>query len=66
MAGRFPLWAVFVYVISIIAVACLWLNVAGIPFGSSGGPYAIALTGALCVFGLIFVRTMELFLHREK
>ena len=64
--GRFPAWAVIIYIISIIAVASLWLNVAGIPFGSSGGPYAVALTWALCVFGFIFVRTMELFLHREK
>jgi hypothetical protein len=28
-------------------------------------PYAIILTWALGVFGFIFVRTIELFLHRE-
>jgi hypothetical protein len=62
--GPFPLWVVVIYVVSIVAVAGLWLNVAGLPFQPSGGPYAIALTWALCVFGFIFVRTIELFLYR--
>jgi hypothetical protein len=62
--GRFPAWVVVIYALSILAVAGLWLNVAGIPFPPSVGPYAIALTWALCVFGFIFVRTIELFLHR--
>jgi hypothetical protein len=64
-AGRFPSWVVIVYLLSTIAVAALWLNVAGFPFAPSVGPYAIALTWALCVFGFIFVRTMELFLHHD-
>ncbi len=62
--GKFPPWVVIIYAVSIFAVTGLWLNVAGIPFPSSGGPYAVALTWALCVFGFIFVRTIELFLHR--
>jgi hypothetical protein len=62
--GRFPAWVVVIYAVSIIAVACLWLNVAGIPFRPSAGPYAVVLTWALCIFGFIFVRTIEVFLHR--
>ena len=63
--GRFPLWVIIVYVVSVIAVAALWLNVAGTPFSPNVGPYAVVLTWALGVFGFIFVRTIELFLHRE-
>ena len=62
--GRFPLWVVLIYVLSIVAVASLWSNVAGIPFPPSAGPYAAVLTWALCIFGFIFIRTIELFLHR--
>ena len=62
--GRFPPWVIIIYVVSIAAVASLWLNVVGIPFPPSVGPYAAVLTWALCVFGFIFVRTIELFLHR--
>jgi len=62
--GSFPLWVVFINIVSVLAVASLWLNAAGIPFAPHAGPYAIALTWALCVFGFIFVRTIELFLHR--
>ena len=61
---RFPPWVIAIYGVSIVAVAGLWLNVAGLPFPPSVGPYAVALTWALCVFGFIFVRTIELFLHR--
>jgi len=63
--GRFPPWVVIVYAVSTVAVAGLWLNVAGIPFPPSAGPYAVVLTWALCIFGFTFVRTIELFLHRE-
>lgn len=63
-AGRFPLWVIAVYVISVLAVAALWLNVVGIPAASNVGPYAVVLTWALCVFGFIFVRTIEVFLNR--
>jgi hypothetical protein len=62
--GRFPPWVVIIYVVSTAAVAGLWLNVVGYPFPSNVGPYAVTLTWALCVFGFIFVRTIELFLHR--
>ncbi|WP_309678304.1 hypothetical protein [Polaromonas sp.] len=62
--GRFPLWVVVTYIGSTIAVASLWFNVAGIPVPPNVGPYAVVLTWALCIFGFIFVRTMELFLHR--
>ncbi len=60
----FPPWVSAIYGVSVVAVAGLWLNVAGLPFPPSVGPYAVALTWALCVFGFIFVRTIELFLHR--
>jgi hypothetical protein len=63
--GRFPLWVVVVYAVSTVAVAGLWLNVAGMPFSPNAGPYAVVLTWALCIFGFIFVRTIEVFLHRE-
>jgi len=62
--GHFPPWVIIIYVLSILAVAGLWLNVAGYPFLPSAGPYAVVLTWALCIFGFIFVRTIELFLHR--
>ena len=62
--GWFPPWVIAIYAVSIVAVAGLWLNVAGIPLPPSVGPYAVVLTWALCVFGFIFVRTIELFLHR--
>ncbi len=62
--GPFPAWVVRIYVLSIVAVAGLWANVAGIPFAPGAGAYAIVLTWALCVFGFIFVRSMELFLQR--
>lgn len=48
------------------AVASLWFNVAGLPFPPNVGPYAIVLTWALCVFGMTFVRTIEIFLHRDQ
>lgn len=63
--GRFPAWLVIVYVATTAAVASLWFNVAGVPFSPNAGPYAIVLTWALCVFGLTFVRTIEIFLHRD-
>lgn len=62
--GRFPAWVVLIYVLSIVAVASLWFNVAGVPFRPNVGPYAVVLTWALFIFGFIFVRTIELFLHR--
>jgi len=61
--GRFPPWVIVVYAVSIVAVASLWLNTAGRPFPPSAGPYAVVLTWALCIFGFIFVRTIDLFLH---
>jgi hypothetical protein len=64
-AGRFPLWVIAIYGVSVLAVTGLWLNVAGVLFQPGVGPYAVALTWALCVFGFIFVRTIELFLHRR-
>jgi uncharacterized membrane-anchored protein len=63
-SGQFPLWVKIVYAISLVTVVGLWLNAAGIPFPPSVGPYAVALTWALCVFGFIFVRTIDIFLHR--
>ena len=63
-AGRFPPWVVVIYAISLVTVVGLWLNAAGIPFPPNVGPYAVALTWALCVFGFIFVRTIEIFINR--
>jgi hypothetical protein len=62
--GRFPAWVIVVYAVSLVAVAALWLNVAGILFPPGAGAYAVVLTWALWIFGFIFVRTIELFLHR--
>jgi hypothetical protein len=63
--GRFPPWVVVIFAISIVVVASLWLNVAGVPFPPNIGPYAVALTWALGVSGFTFVRTIEIFLHHE-
>ena len=63
--GRFPPCVVIIFTISIVLVLGLWLNVAGIPCRPSVGPYAVTLTWALCVFGFIFIQTIEIFLHRE-
>ena len=62
--GRFPPWVIVINAVAIVAIAGLWLNVAGIPLAPSVGPYAVVLTWALCIFGFIFVRTIELFLHQ--
>jgi hypothetical protein len=63
--NRFPPWVVIIFAISIVLVLGLWLNVAGIVFRPGVGPYALALTWALGVFGFTFIRTIEIFLHRE-
>jgi hypothetical protein len=65
-AGRFPPWVVVIYALSLTTVVALWLNAAAIPLPPSVGPYAVALTWALCVFGFIFVRTIDIFLHRVR
>ena len=63
--GRFPPWVIIIFTISLALVLGLWLNVAGILFLPGVGPYALALTWALGVFGFTFIRTIEIFLHRE-
>lgn len=63
--GRFPPWVVAIFAITIAFVLGLWLNAAGVPFRPGVGPYAAALTWALAVFGFIFLRTIEIFLHRD-
>ena len=63
-SGPFPPWVKVVYAISSVSVVGLWLNAAGVPFRPSVGPYAVTLTWALCVSGFIFVRTIDIFLHR--
>jgi hypothetical protein len=65
-AGRFPPWVVIIYALSLVSVVGLWLNAAGTPLPPSAGPYAVALTWAICVFGFIFVRTIDIFLHRAR
>lgn len=65
-AGRFPPWVVIIYALSLATIVGLWLNVLGIPFPPSVGLYAVALTWALSVFGFIFVRTIDIFLHRAR
>ncbi len=62
--GRFPAWVIVIDIVSIVAIAGLCFNVAGVPYPPSVGPFAVVLTWALCIFGFIFVRTIELFLHR--
>lgn len=64
--GRFPPWIVILYVVSIVAVGGLWFNAAGLPFPPSVRPSTVVLTWALCIFGIIFVRTIELFLYRPS
>lgn len=58
------MWVIVVYALSFFAVGGLRINMAGIIFQPGGGPYLVALTWALLVFGFIFIRTIELFLHR--
>ena len=38
-AGRFPPWVLVVYAVSAVAVGALWLNVVGVPYATSAGPY---------------------------
>lgn len=49
----------FRYVVSAIAVTALWLNVAGVVFQPSGGPYAVALTWFLLSAALVFAQTLD-------
>ena len=63
---RFPAWVIITYAASLVFVMGLWLNAGGIPFPPSVGPYAATLLWALCVFGFIFVRTIDIFLSRTK
>jgi len=63
---RFPAWVIITYAASLVFVISLWLNAGGIPFPPSVGPYAATLLWALCVFGFIFVRTIDIFLSRTK
>ena len=63
--GPFPAWVIITYVVSVLAVASLWLNAAGFPVAPNVGPYAVFLTCALCIFGVVFVQTIGLFLSRE-
>jgi len=62
--GPFPLWVIVVDGLSLLAIAGLCMNVRGVPNPPNIGPYAVVLTWSLCMFGFIFVRTIELFLHR--
>ena len=64
--SQFPAWVIVTNVVSVLAVAALVLNAVGAPFPPAVGPYAAVLTWALCVFGFIFIRTIELFLHRAS
>ncbi len=62
---RIPLRVYIRYVLSAIAVIVLWLNVAGIGFASTGGPYAAALTWFLFSAGIVFVQTLDEVLYRK-
>jgi hypothetical protein len=63
--GHFPLWVIVIFAISVVVVLALWLNAAGFPLQPNVGPYAVALTWTLGVCGFIFLRTIEVFLHRD-
>jgi len=63
--GTFPTWVLIILAISWALVVALALNAAGVFFRPGVGPYALALTWALGVFGFTFIRTIEIFLHRE-
>lgn len=65
-AGQFPPWVVIIYALSLATVVGFWFNAAATPFPPNVGPFAVALTWALCVFGFIFVRTIDIFLHRAR
>ncbi|MRR29085.1 hypothetical protein EG834_01820 [bacterium] len=62
---RIPLRVYVRYTLSIVAVFALWLNVAGIGFASTGGPYAAALTWFLFSAGIVFVQTLDEVLYRK-
>lgn len=65
--GRYPtptreyvMWA-----LSLVAVAGLWLNVAGVGLWPSGGPYAVALTWFLFSTGFVFLRGLGELLYSK-
>ena len=64
--GNFPVWVIVTNVVSVVAAIGLLLNGLGIPLTPSIGPYAAVLTWALSVFGFIFIRTIEIFLHKPS
>ncbi len=64
--GRFPAWVIVTNAVSIVAVVALLANAWGVPLAPNVGPYAAVLTWALFVFGFIFIRTIELFLHKPS
>jgi hypothetical protein len=63
--GQFPPWVVAIFAISVVVVLGLWLNAVGFPFRPGVGPYAAALAWTLGVCGFTFLRTIEIFLHRD-
>lgn len=62
--GPMPTRGLVRYVFYSAAVVVLWMNVFGLGFPTSGGPYAVVLTWFLFSAGLIFVQTMDDVLYR--
>ncbi len=59
-AREYVIWA-----LALVAVAGLWLNVAGVGLPPSGGPYAVALTWFLFSTGFVFLRGLGELLHSQ-
>jgi len=54
------------YVVTTMAILILWLNVTGLLFAPSGGPYAAALTWFLFTSGIVFVQTLDEILYGKS
>lgn len=62
-SGRPPIRVFVNYSISITVFGTLCLNAVGFPYEPNVGPYGLALTWLLILAGLVFLQTIEVFLH---
>ncbi len=66
-AGGFSLRRNFAFIlISIVVDAALILNAVGWPFGSTIGPYALALAWGFIVAGIFFAQTISTFVEENQ